>query len=85
MNETRKINKLIYREKETLYSIIYWTILFRILFGCNCTCNKILPNVSSMMRFRLFKTGEMEVKNPMFHDDPTPATPSQNHKEEEHM
>ena len=44
-----------------------------------------LPNVSSMMRFRLFKTGEMEVKNPMFHDDPTPATPSQNHKEEEHM
>lgn len=34
----------------------------------------------------LLKTGEMEVKNPMFHDDPTPATPAQgNNKDEDHM
>ncbi|XP_012539447.1 uncharacterized protein LOC105838437 isoform X2 [Monomorium pharaonis] len=33
----------------------------------------------------LASTGEMEVKNPMFHDDPTPATPAkQNNKEEDH-
>lgn len=35
---------------------------------------------------RVLKTGEMEVKNPMFHDDPTPATPAtQNNKEEDHI
>lgn len=34
----------------------------------------------------LLKTGEMEVKNPMFHDDPTPATPAaQSNKEEDHI
>ncbi|XP_032664974.1 uncharacterized protein LOC116841303 [Odontomachus brunneus] len=34
----------------------------------------------------LAATGEMEVKNPMFHDDPTPATPAQiNNKEEDHI
>ncbi|KAL6256519.1 hypothetical protein P5V15_012632 [Pogonomyrmex californicus] len=34
----------------------------------------------------LASTGEMEVKNPMFHDDPTPATPAtQNNKEEDHI
>jgi hypothetical protein len=29
----------------------------------------------------------MEVKNPMFHDDPTPATPAvqSNNKEEDHI
>ncbi|XP_011172403.1 uncharacterized protein LOC105204859 [Solenopsis invicta] len=33
----------------------------------------------------LASTGEMEVKNPMFHDDPTPATPAtQSNKEEDH-
>ncbi|XP_015123201.1 uncharacterized protein LOC107045433 [Diachasma alloeum] len=31
----------------------------------------------------LAPAGEVEVKNPMFHDDPTPATPSQNTKDEE--
>ncbi|XP_034938144.1 protein cab-1 [Chelonus insularis] len=29
----------------------------------------------------LAPAGEMEVKNPLFHDDPTPATPPVNHKE----
>ncbi|XP_011495460.1 PREDICTED: uncharacterized protein LOC105360286 isoform X1 [Ceratosolen solmsi marchali] len=29
----------------------------------------------------LAPTGEMEVKNPLFHDDPTPATPSKSKKE----
>ncbi|XP_012222130.1 uncharacterized protein [Linepithema humile] len=35
----------------------------------------------------LASTGEMEVKNPMFHDDPTPATPvaQGNTKEEDHI
>ncbi|EFN61061.1 Neural proliferation differentiation and control protein 1 [Camponotus floridanus] len=35
----------------------------------------------------LASTGEMEVKNPMFHDDPTPATPAvqSNNKEEDHI
>lgn len=34
----------------------------------------------------LASTGEMEVKNPMFHDDPTPATPAiQSNKEEDHI
>ncbi|XP_011866459.1 PREDICTED: uncharacterized protein LOC105561260 isoform X2 [Vollenhovia emeryi] len=34
----------------------------------------------------LASTGEMEVKNPMFHDDPTPATPAaQNNKKEDHI
>ncbi|XP_014486133.1 PREDICTED: uncharacterized protein LOC106750342 [Dinoponera quadriceps] len=34
----------------------------------------------------LASTGEMEVKNPMFHDDPTPATPAHsNNKEEDHI
>nr|XP_012153068.1 PREDICTED: uncharacterized protein LOC100879801 isoform X1 [Megachile rotundata] len=33
----------------------------------------------------LASTGEMEVKNPLFHDDPTPATPAQTNKEEDHM
>ncbi|XP_020290985.1 uncharacterized protein LOC109858294 isoform X2 [Pseudomyrmex gracilis] len=35
----------------------------------------------------LASTGEMEVKNPMFHDDPTPATPATqgNNKEEDHI
>ncbi|XP_018400407.1 PREDICTED: uncharacterized protein LOC108777909 [Cyphomyrmex costatus] len=34
----------------------------------------------------LAPTGEMEVKNPMFHDDPTPATPAtQSNKEEDHI
>ncbi|XP_029171034.1 uncharacterized protein LOC114940494 [Nylanderia fulva] len=34
----------------------------------------------------LASTGEMEVKNPMFHDDPTPATPAQsNNTEEDHI
>ncbi|XP_017755196.1 PREDICTED: uncharacterized protein LOC108547269 isoform X2 [Eufriesea mexicana] len=32
----------------------------------------------------LASTGEMEVKNPLFHDDPTPATPAQTNKEEDH-
>ncbi|XP_017881525.1 uncharacterized protein LOC108625770 isoform X2 [Ceratina calcarata] len=32
----------------------------------------------------LASTGEMEVKNPLFHDDPTPATPAQINKEEDH-
>lgn len=35
--------------------------------------------------FFFAKTGEMEVKNPLFHDDPTPATPAQNNKEEDHI
>ncbi|XP_076244072.1 uncharacterized protein LOC143185177 isoform X2 [Calliopsis andreniformis] len=33
----------------------------------------------------LATTGEMEVKNPLFHDDPTPATPAQTNKEEDHI
>ncbi|KAK1121559.1 hypothetical protein K0M31_010356 [Melipona bicolor] len=33
----------------------------------------------------LAATGEMEVKNPLFHDDPTPATPAQTNKEEDHI
>nr|XP_031828407.1 protein cab-1 isoform X2 [Nomia melanderi] len=33
----------------------------------------------------LASTGEMEVKNPLFHDDPTPATPAQMNKEEDHI
>ncbi|XP_071878774.1 uncharacterized protein isoform X1 [Bombus fervidus] len=33
----------------------------------------------------LASTGEMEVKNPLFHDDPTPATPAQTNKEEDHI
>ncbi|CAL7933600.1 unnamed protein product [Xylocopa violacea] len=33
----------------------------------------------------LASTGEMEVKNPLFHDDPTPATPAQINKEEDHI
>lgn len=33
----------------------------------------------------LASTGEMEVKNPLFHDDPTPATPAQTNKEEDHV
>ncbi|KAK2580465.1 hypothetical protein KPH14_006207 [Odynerus spinipes] len=33
----------------------------------------------------LASTGEMEVKNPLFHDDPTPATPANTNKEEDHM
>ncbi|XP_076622875.1 uncharacterized protein LOC143342651 isoform X1 [Colletes latitarsis] len=33
----------------------------------------------------LASTGEMEVKNPLFHDDPTPATPAQINKEEDHV
>ncbi|XP_017794239.1 PREDICTED: uncharacterized protein LOC108575843 [Habropoda laboriosa] len=32
----------------------------------------------------LASTGEMEVKNPLFHDDPTPATPAQMNKQEDH-
>lgn len=31
----------------------------------------------------LAPTGEMEVKNPLFHDDPTPATPSMRKEQEE--
>ncbi|XP_047343229.1 uncharacterized protein LOC124946513 isoform X1 [Vespa velutina] len=33
----------------------------------------------------LAATSEMEVKNPLFHDDPTPATPAHTNKEEDHM
>lgn len=33
----------------------------------------------------LAATSEMEVKNPLFHDDPTPATPAHINKEEDHM
>ncbi|XP_050583163.1 uncharacterized protein LOC126918799 isoform X2 [Bombus affinis] len=33
----------------------------------------------------LASTGEMEVKNPLFHDDPTPATPARTNKEEDHI
>lgn len=33
----------------------------------------------------LASTGEMEVKNPLFHDDPTPATPVQPTKQEDHI
>ncbi|KAF7414301.1 hypothetical protein HZH68_002790 [Vespula germanica] len=32
----------------------------------------------------LAATSEMEVKNPLFHDDPTPATPAHTNKEEDH-
>ncbi|KAL2746475.1 uncharacterized protein V1477_004845 [Vespula maculifrons] len=32
----------------------------------------------------LAATSEMEVKNPLFHDDPTPATPAHANKEEDH-
>ncbi|KAK0079750.1 hypothetical protein PV326_008568 [Microctonus aethiopoides] len=32
----------------------------------------------------LAPAGEMEVKNPLFHDDPTPATPCQNHNNINH-
>ncbi|XP_015602492.1 uncharacterized protein LOC107271249 isoform X2 [Cephus cinctus] len=32
----------------------------------------------------LAPTGEMEVKNPLFHDDPTPATPAQNNQQGDH-
>lgn len=47
---------------------------------------KMLTNNLTAALIRVLKTGEMEVKNPMFHDDPTPATPAQsNNKEEDHI
>lgn len=36
-------------------------------------------HIGNLLRNRItdfFQTGEMEVKNPLFPDDPTPATPS---------
>lgn len=45
-------------------------------------------NFCTFMYYSLFQTSEMEVKNPLFHDDPTPATPAtpaQINKEEDHM
>lgn len=44
-----------------------------------------LVHISDFQHKFVFKTGEMEVKNPLFHDDPTPATPAQTNKEEDHM
>ena len=44
-----------------------------------------ISNIYIYIYFFFTKTGEMEVKNPLFHDDPTPATPAQNNKEEDHI
>ena len=35
-----------------------------------------LMNTQLLTSLLFSQTGEMEVKNPLFHDDPTPATPS---------
>lgn len=65
--------------------IKFFLLKIRNTYSHNPSLRVLILTAASMIY--MLKTGEMEVKNPMFHDDPTPATPAaqSNNKEEDHI